>query len=87
MSVSIGNISGSITSNNNQNVENTDSTSVANDNAANSESSAASQAIAKSSTPVGGMIVCGIVGLVLGALVMFALAKKNEKIKAFICFS
>jgi hypothetical protein len=46
---------GSITSNNNQNVENTDSTSVANDNAANSESSAASQATAKSSTPVVGM--------------------------------
>ena len=87
MSVSIGNISGSITSNNNQNVENTDSTSVANDNAANSESSAASQAIAKSSTPVVGMILCGIGGLALGAIIMLVVAKKHPPMKAFVCLS
>lgn len=85
MSVSIGNISGSITSNNNQNVENTDSTSVANDNTANSDSSAASQAIAKSSTPVVGMIVCGVVGVVVGAMVMFAVVKYHPSAKAFVC--
>ena len=87
MSVSIGNISGSITSNNNQNVENTDSTSVANDNTANSESSAASQAIAKSSTPVVGMILCGIGGLALGAIIMLVVAKKHPPMKAFVCLS
>lgn len=76
---------GSITSNNNQNVENTDSTSVANDNAANSESSAASQATAKSSTPVVGMIVCGVIGVVVGAMIMLSVVKLHPPTKAFAC--
>jgi len=71
MSVSVGNISGSISSTNNQNVANTDTATTNNENTAGATSGATSDAMSKASVTdgMGGKITLGSITFVVGAIV------------------
>ena len=86
MSVSVGNISGSISSTNNQNVANTDTATTNNENTAGATSGATSDAMSKASVTdgMGGKIILGsIITFVVAIVVVgcyYVYLKKNREV-------